>query len=314
MDLPLPLPESGFVSLLSDYGFKVSFANEKDTTFLKMALTLLMKTNAPVSDVKLTKNEFTSLTEFSRNGLYDVRCEDKKGSQYIVEMQVDNLAWLIERLLYYASQLISLQVFKGKGGFKKLKPVYCICIVNHALTDHKGFYHKYQLRDEGNQTLTDKVTFVIIELSKFHKKINQLDDPLDELLFTMKHVHKYKTDDPDVLPSFWQKPEYQALLRELNMSNLSPERRANLQITMGQIMAIEENKALEIERAKRSAARKARKELKEEVKHEVREEINQAMVISAIEKGFEDALIVKLFEINLDEVQALRQKVQGGIS
>jgi hypothetical protein len=37
-----------FISILSDYGFKATFGNESDTTFLKKALQALIKSPVPI--------------------------------------------------------------------------------------------------------------------------------------------------------------------------------------------------------------------------------------------------------------------------
>jgi hypothetical protein len=36
------------ISMLSDYGFKVTFGNERDTTFIRNALPLLMKSSIKI--------------------------------------------------------------------------------------------------------------------------------------------------------------------------------------------------------------------------------------------------------------------------
>ena len=46
-----------FISILSDYGFKATFGNESDTTFLKKALQALIDSPIPIKSVGFGKNE-----------------------------------------------------------------------------------------------------------------------------------------------------------------------------------------------------------------------------------------------------------------
>ena len=70
--------ENKFISLLSDYGFKVAFADESNTLFLRKALQALIKSDTPIKKVKFLRNEFIGLTEESRGGVFDLICEDEK--------------------------------------------------------------------------------------------------------------------------------------------------------------------------------------------------------------------------------------------
>jgi len=71
--------ESRFISLMSDYGFKVTFADESDTLFLRKALQALIQSDVPIKKVQFIRNDFVGLTEVARGGLYDLACEDERG-------------------------------------------------------------------------------------------------------------------------------------------------------------------------------------------------------------------------------------------
>lgn len=44
--------ESKFISLLSDYGFKATFADESDTLFLRKSLQALLQSDVSISEVE----------------------------------------------------------------------------------------------------------------------------------------------------------------------------------------------------------------------------------------------------------------------
>lgn len=47
--------EKKFISLLSDYGFKVTFADESNTLFLRKALQALIKSETPIKKSPIFK-------------------------------------------------------------------------------------------------------------------------------------------------------------------------------------------------------------------------------------------------------------------
>ncbi|MCP4546690.1 MAG: hypothetical protein GY835_09535, partial [bacterium] len=59
--------------------------------------------------------------------IVDVRCIDEQGTQYIVEMQLFNVAGFEERIIYNASKAFTLQL-KTAEDYNKLKGVVGVTI------------------------------------------------------------------------------------------------------------------------------------------------------------------------------------------
>ncbi len=55
-----------FISILSDYGFKVTFGNESDTRFLRKALQALVNSPVPIREVIFIQSEIKGITMESR--------------------------------------------------------------------------------------------------------------------------------------------------------------------------------------------------------------------------------------------------------
>lgn len=89
-----------FISILSDYGFKATFGNEADTTFLKKALQALIDSPVPIKSVEFVKNDISAITIDSRSGIYDVACVDENDSHFIVEMQLSEYPEFIQRMKF----------------------------------------------------------------------------------------------------------------------------------------------------------------------------------------------------------------------
>lgn len=87
-----------FISILSDYGFKATFGNEADTTFLKKALQALINSPLAIKEIAFVKNELTAITVDSRSGIYDIACIDENNQHFIVEMQLSEYPEFIQRM------------------------------------------------------------------------------------------------------------------------------------------------------------------------------------------------------------------------
>ena len=61
-----------FISWLSDYGFKVTFADESDTLFLRKALQALIQSEHAITAVEFSRNEFLGITQEARGGVFDL--------------------------------------------------------------------------------------------------------------------------------------------------------------------------------------------------------------------------------------------------
>ena len=161
--------EKRFVSMLSDYGFKVTFANETDTTFLKRAIQALIKSEVAIKSVKFRRNELTAVTQRSRGGLYDVTCIDKHGRTFIIEMQVEGLKHFIHRAKFYGFYHYNIIVKRGKYRFDDLKSIYIISILaGTAYPKTKEYHHHVCLRNQHGDLIDDQITHILIELGKWN--------------------------------------------------------------------------------------------------------------------------------------------------
>jgi hypothetical protein len=85
-----------FISILSDYGFKATFGNESDTTFLKKALQALIKSPVPIREIEFIKNEMNAITLDSRSGIYDLACTDENNNHLALTLyRTDDKAFII---------------------------------------------------------------------------------------------------------------------------------------------------------------------------------------------------------------------------
>ncbi|MBB3840475.1 putative transposase/invertase (TIGR01784 family) [Runella defluvii] len=213
-----------FISILSDYGFKVTFGNEVDTTFLKKALQALINSSVPIREVSFIKNELTAITIDSRSGIYDVACIDENDNHFIVEMQLSEYPEFIQRMKFYALHRFNTLVKKGEYRFENLSKIYCIGILARVIFTQISDYHNVSfLRNAKNETIDDQMVFVTVELDKFSKEKNQVQTDLDKLVYTMKNLHT--VTETSQFPEFWSEEWLKKAIAEVDLRNMTAEQK-----------------------------------------------------------------------------------------
>ena len=284
------------ISFLTDYGFKITFANEKNKTFLRKAVQLLMKMPIDIKSIQHLPTEFEGITEDARKGFYDTLCLINKDLYFIIEMQVGNYKYLMERILFYVSQLYIAQIIKGESGFKNIKKVHCICIVKDTIFKNEiEHYHKANFRTETGMLMFSNIEIILVELEKFNKLVPDIDNELDELLFTMKNAHTIDIIDPQRIPHFWKKEWLREAIKELNLSTMSPMNRALYNISVARLIAINEQAEIDDKKHKKKLKKEVIQEVKDEVTQQVTEAVTQ-QVTEAVTQQVTEAVKIKAIE------------------
>jgi predicted transposase/invertase (TIGR01784 family) len=220
-----------FISILSDYGFKVTFGNESDTTFLKKALQALIDSPIPIIGIEFVKNEMAALTSDSRSGIYDLACTDEKGNHFIVEMQLSEYPEFIQRMKFYALHRFNTLVKKGDYKFEKLPKIYCIGILAIDIFPQINDFHNIAvMRNVKNEIIDDQMTFITVELAKFTKQLPDIQTDLDKLIYTMKALHS--TTAPTQYPQFWDEEWLKIAIQELDTRVMTPEQKLQYEMTL----------------------------------------------------------------------------------
>jgi predicted transposase/invertase (TIGR01784 family) len=211
--------ERRFISMLSDYGFKVTFGNEHRPLFIRKALQALISSSTPIKQVSFIKNEMSGITKDSRGGLFDMACEDELGRTFIVEMQLVNLTHFIHRAKFYAFHVYNRMVRKGNYRFDDLKPIYTVSILAGQTYSTKRYHQIGTLQNQQGELIDNQITHVIVELGKFDKSAEEATTDLDKLLYIMKLTDDTKQEAK--LPDFWREGWLEEALHELVPSALS---------------------------------------------------------------------------------------------
>ena len=103
-----------------------------------------------------------------KNSIVDVRCKDKQGRQFIVEMQMIWSPEFQQRVLFNASKAYVRQLDVGKD-YELLQPVYSLNLVNEIFEPGlPGYYHHYKMvHVENSDRVIDGLQLIFVELPKF---------------------------------------------------------------------------------------------------------------------------------------------------
>lgn len=238
-----------FISILSDYGFKATFGNEADTTFLKKALRALIDSPVPIKSVEFVKNDISAITIDSRSGIYDVACVDENDNHFIVEMQLSEYPEFIQRMKFYALHRFNTLVKKGEYKFENLPKIYCIGILAKSIFPQIADYHNIAvLRNTKNETIDDQMTFLTVELDKFNKQENEVITDLDKLIYTMQNLHK--VTETSQFPAFWNEEWLKKAISEVDTRNMTTEQKLSYEMALSANVLAVKNESKKIKNAK----------------------------------------------------------------
>ena len=152
----------------ADLTFKRVFGEHPDLTISLLNALLPLSAEQEVTDVEYLPAEMVPDNPLRKNSIVDVRCRDKQGRQFIVEMQMIWSPEYKQRVLFNASKAYVRQIKTGED-YKLLQPVYSLNLVNDVFEpDLKGYYHYYRLvHAEHTDRVIDGLHLIFVELPKF---------------------------------------------------------------------------------------------------------------------------------------------------
>jgi predicted transposase/invertase (TIGR01784 family) len=116
-----------------------------------------------------------------KNSIVDVRCKDKQGRQFIVEMQMNWTSAFLQRVLFNASKAYVRQLEKGEQ-YVLLQPVMGLALLDDVFDhDTEEFYHHYRMVNiEQPARVIEGLQLVFIELPKFTPTTMKDSNPLKQ--------------------------------------------------------------------------------------------------------------------------------------
>ncbi|AMP97305.1 hypothetical protein AY601_0340 [Pedobacter cryoconitis] len=257
-----------YIDPLSDFGFKHLFGGEPNKEIMIAFLNALFEGEKRITDLVYNPTELARDDKEHKKVSFDLLCTGDNGEQFIVEMQRADHDNFEDRCIFYLSRLIHQQKLMGNRHWEvKMKEVFLIAILDfnmkNCLSDH--YLQSISLVNTGTgEIFHNGLGFKFLELPKFGKKEDELENELDKWVYMLKHMHSL-----DQIPKYLDKRVFEKIFNIAEMKKLSPEQ----QFVYDSILQREEDDYSRL----KSAERRGRREGKEEGKDEGREE--------GIEKG-----------------------------
>ena len=180
-----------YADLLDDDVFKLVFGRESTKDVMIEFLNQVIP-DRRIADLEFIDKEMHPVERDCKGAVYDMFCKTDDGSRIIVEVQRRKQPFYPERALYYSTFQIQRQVEAGAEEYDFL-PVYVVNLLDFEMdkdsSDRKvmSVYRLYE--EQSHRLLTDRVTFIFIELPKFNKTIDELDgNILEGMYFCFKNM------------------------------------------------------------------------------------------------------------------------------
>lgn len=211
-----------YINPLTDFGFKKLFGTEPNKDLLIDFLNQILPERHQIKDLNYSRNEQLGQAELDRKAIFDLYCIGQSGERFIVEVQKAKQNYFKDRSIYYSSFPIQEQAKKGDWDFKQ-DPVYTVGILDFIFDDHKNedeLLHLIELKNQRCEVFYDKLKFIYIELPKFKKTQEELEDHFEKWLYVFRHLSELQ-DRPQQL----QDRIFQKLFDTAEIAKFSPEER-----------------------------------------------------------------------------------------
>ena len=186
--------------------YKRVFGDHPDLVMSLLNALLPLAPEEEITDIEYLAAEMVPENPLRKNSIVDVRCKDKKGRQFIVEMQMIWSPEFKQRVLFNASKAYVRQINAGEQ-YELLQPVYSLNLVNEIFEPElEGYYHHYQMiHVENSDKVIDGLQLIFVELPKFsphsysEKKMQVLWlRYLTEINERTREIPKELLDNPEV--------------------------------------------------------------------------------------------------------------------
>jgi len=211
----------------NDLLFKKVFGEHKNLCISLLNSLLKFNGDAVISEIEYEAVDTVCEIPVLKDSVVDVRCKDKAGRKFIVEMQMNRTKDFQQRVLFDASK-IYVRSLKQSEDFSLLQSVYSLNLVNDKFDSDRAtadlYYHRYNIADTENAEKQIKgLQFIFIELPKYKPKTQGEPDYFDLWLRYLTEINK---DSVDISPDFMKKKELAQAIECIEETALTPQERA----------------------------------------------------------------------------------------
>lgn len=153
----------------ADLTFKRVFGEHPDLVKSLLNALLPLAQGGEITDIEYLPSELIPENPLRKYSIVDVRCKDKLGRQFLVEMQMIWSPEFKQRVLFNASKAYARQLKSGEE-YRLVQPVYSLNLVNEVFEPElPGYYHHYAMvHMEHSDKIIEGLQLIFVELPKFN--------------------------------------------------------------------------------------------------------------------------------------------------
>lgn len=281
---------SKFLNPYTDFGFKKLFGEEANKDLLIDFLNQLLPEHHQIQYLDFRNTEIMGDFVEERKAIFDVFCMSATGERFIVEMQKAKTHFFKDRSLFYVTFPIREQSQKGLWNFK-LTPIYFIAVLDFVYDeaeDKRKFRRDVVLKDQDGDVFFDKLNFKFLQMPLFHKKETELLTKFDKWCYFLKHL-----EDMDNIPAILNEPIFQKAFETAELAGMTENERNFYEESLMSYR--------DMQNALDTAVDDALKER------------DIQFIRKFIFKGFDNQLISELTDLNIEQVEEIRQKINKNL-
>ena len=304
--------EFKYADLLDDDVFKLVFGRESTKDVMTEFLNQVIP-DRKIVDLEFIDKEMHPVERDAKGVVYDMFCKTDSGARIIVEVQRRKQPFYPERAIYYSTFQIQRQVEAGADSYDFL-PVYVVNIMNFKMdnreddTNVKTIYRLYE--ENSHRLLTDRITFIFIELPRFRKSVYELDgNVLEGMYFCFKNMavldNRPKVLTHSVFNKIFEASELynmDKVTRDKVIHKMTTERDLRNQMAYARQEAISEGRAEGYAEGHAEGRKEGREEGHEEGRKEGRKEGLRYAVMRMHDSGLDVGHIAEIMGISVDDV------------
>lgn len=206
-----------YINPFTDYGFKKIFGDEENTELLESLINdiLGLEGEDKIKKIIFKNGELLPDSPDDRKAIFDLYCEDEKGSSFIVELQKVHQRHFQSRALYYTTFPIQEQGTRGSWDFQ-LTPVYFIGLLNFEVErfkNDKKYLHHGKITDiETKEVMYDELNMIYVEIPKLKKEKEELSNHLEWWLYVLQNLNRLQAIPQklkgDIIEKAFEKAEF----------------------------------------------------------------------------------------------------------
>ncbi|MEA5469916.1 Rpn family recombination-promoting nuclease/putative transposase [Spirulina sp. 06S082] len=217
-----------FINPKTDFAFKKIFGSEQSKDILISFLNGILYEGQPtIEDLEILNPYQAPRIRGIKDTYLDIKAKITGNKTVIIEMQVLNVEGFEKRILYNAAKAYSIQLNTGEG-YNLLNPVIALTITDFEMfPDLEQFISRFILKER--DYLVDYLVYdfelVFVELPKFNKHLEQLENVTEKWIYFLKNARRLQ----DIPTNMGEVPEIMKAFEIANQANFNRDELEDLE-------------------------------------------------------------------------------------